>query len=72
MTAWGAPIRSFLDLLRATAAGGRIVFTPKHELAEVNQWHPYRLIAPDGTERPIEPKVAIAAYRKGLIQVTHR
>ena len=65
---WGDPIRAVRELLRAIAAGGRLVKAERWELDEDNQWHEY-VIERAGTKRAVSASIAVAALRKGLVEV---
>jgi hypothetical protein len=66
---WGAPITTVRELLRATAAGGRLVHSNRWELDESNQWHEYRVLGRDGTQRAVRASIAVVALRKGMASV---
>jgi hypothetical protein len=66
---WGEEIRTVRELLRAIAAGGILVHSQRWDLNEQNQWHEYRVNGRDGTQRAVRPSIAIAALRKGLVEV---
>jgi hypothetical protein len=67
---WGEEIRSVRELLRAIAAGSRLVHSQRWELNEQNQWHEYRVNGKDGMQRAVRTSIAIVALRRGLVEVS--
>lgn len=63
-------IRHMPDLLQSLRQpGSRLVRRELWELSEANQWREYELQTADGSKVKVDPRIAVAAHRRGLVRL---
>jgi hypothetical protein len=66
---WGREVRAIPELLSRIAAGWELHYCEPYEVSQSTGWCQFWLTDPLGAGYPVRAAIAIAAHRRGLIEL---